>query len=267
MNDPTRPLSPEAFELKQAVKQALSEVLDEVRLKLDLEDAVAQLSGVGKMPIRQYLTREYRFVEFLRERARRAAVQSFNFIDEKMRDALFHVDQFAVLRSKADLIGATGDTILDFGVYKGDSTRKLAAIFPHHSIHGFDSFEGLPEDWNHALKGGFSDAGGRIPEAPGNVIFHKGWFDDTVPTWAQQYQNARIALLRVDCDIYSSTKTIFDGIGGMIGSGSWVCFDELIGYYGWQGHEYKAFEEFLRSRSLKAEYIAYGLTYAIARIL
>ena len=219
------------------------------------------------MELRQYLAREFRFVEFLRERARRSAVQSFDFIDAEMRDALFHVDQFAVLRGKRDIIAPTGDVILDFGVYKGESTRKLSAIFPELLIHGFDSFEGLPEDWNHAIKGGFSDADGKIPAAPANCVFHKGWFDATVPAWAAQYPDAKIALLRIDCDLYSSTKTIFDGIGPMIGSGSWICFDELIGYYGWQGHEHKAFQEFLAARSLRAEYIAYGLTYAIARIV
>jgi len=76
----------------------------------------------------------------------------------------------------------------------------------------------------------------------------------------------KIALLRVDCDIYSSTKTIFDCIGHYLEPGSWICFDELIGYYGWQDHEYKAFSEFLDKRRMKCDYIAYGLTYTIVRL-
>lgn len=267
MSEDQKALSPQAQELKEAVKQALIEVLGEAQLKIDVADAVTQLSRTARMPVRNYLIGEHRFVDFLKERSRRAASQTFDFVDTDMRDALFHMDQFLVIRSRAEEIGATGDTILDFGVYKGASTRALASVFPNHAIHGFDSFEGLPEDWNHALKAAFSDAGGKIPDAPDNVRFHKGWFDDTAPAWAAANRRAKIALLRVDCDIYSSTKTIFDSIGPMLGSGSWICFDELIGYYGWQGHEHKAFEEFLQSRSLKAEYVAYGLTYAIARIV
>lgn len=267
MSEDQADLSPNAKELKEAVKQALIEVLGETQIKVNVADAVTQLGRTARVPVRNYLTGEYRFVEFLKERSRRAASQTFDFADDHMRDALFHMDQFLVIRSKMEEIGSTGDTILDFGVYKGASTRALAAIFPRHAIHGFDSFEGLPEDWNHALKASFSDAAGLIPEAPKNVTFHKGWFDDTAPAWASSNRRAKIALLRIDCDIYSSTKTIFDSIGPMIGSGSWICFDELIGYYGWQGHEHKAFEEFLKARSLKAEYVAYGLTYAIARIV
>lgn len=267
MSQDPNSLSPTAQELKEAVKQALIEVLSEAPLKVDVADAVGQLARTAKLPLRNYLIGEHRFVEFLTERSRRAASQSFDFVDANMRDALFHMDQFAVIRSKKDEIGSTGDTILDFGVYKGGSTRALAATFPHHAIHGFDSFEGLPEDWNHALKSAFSDVAGQIPQAPDNVTFHKGWFDDTAPIWAAEHFGAKIALLRVDCDIYSSTKTIFDTIGPMIGSGSWICFDELIGYYGWQGHEHKAFEEWLESRGLRAEYVAYGLTYTIARVV
>jgi len=36
---------------------------------------------------------------------------------------------------------------LEFGVATGATLRKIATSFPSRSVYGFDSFEGLPEDW------------------------------------------------------------------------------------------------------------------------
>ena len=73
-------------------------------------------------------------------------------------------------------------------------------------------------------------------------------------------------MLRVDCDIYSSTRTIFSVLRPLIVPGTWIVFDGFIGYRGWQDHEYKALNEFLAETGYSIEYVAYGLTYAIARL-
>lgn len=183
-----------------------------------------------------------------------------------MPDALFHLDQFAVIASKKDRIMALDGHIMDLGVYKGESTRSLARIFPDRTIHGFDSFEGLPGDWSFTLAGAFGEVRGRLLDVPSNVVLHKGRFDETLPAWSRHYGGTPISLLRVDCDIYASTKTVFDVVGPMLRPGSWIVFDELIGYRGWQHHEFRAFQEFLDGSGLACEYVAYGLTYAIVKL-
>ncbi|PIW28917.1 MAG: methyltransferase [Rhodobacterales bacterium CG15_BIG_FIL_POST_REV_8_21_14_020_59_13] len=257
----------ESDDLLSRAKELLVELGAGTDSKVDLIDLIDKLMRPPtSTKLRHYLTWEYRFVELLRERSRRAARDTYDFIDQNMRHALYNENQFAVLHSKRDVIGESGTEILDLGVYKGGSTRALSKSFPSHSIHGFDSFEGLPEDWSHAMKGQFGELKGSLPEMPKNVTLYKGWFDETLPVWAKNHVDKKIALLRVDCDIYSSTKTIFDCIGHYLEPGSWICFDELIGYYGWQDHEYKAFSEFLDKRRMKCDYIAYGLTYTIVRL-
>lgn len=255
-------------ELRKIVREELKAVFAETRLKLDIGDMVAQIGqSPTSLAIREYLDAEYRFVETIRERSRRAARDTYDFIDKEMRHALWQKDQFRVLEARKDEISPTADTlIVDLGVFKGGSTRALARIFPKHTIHGFDSFEGLPEDWSHSMKGAFGGLKG-LPEMPANVRLYKGWFDDTLPVWAIDHEGGIISLLRVDCDLYSSTKTIFDTLGHMLRKGSWICFDELIGYYGWQEHEHKAFMEFIAKTDFKYEYVAFGLTYTIARLL
>lgn len=210
---------------------------------------------------------QLRWFANLAERNRRTAVSTHDFVDATMPSALFKLDQFAVLRSKRDAITSLNGQILDLGVYKGESTRGLAEVFPDVTIHGFDSFEGLPGDWSIALAGHFGDVAGVLPDVPANVLLHKGWFSETLPPWSLKYAGHAISLLRVDCDIYSSTKEAFDVLGPMLRPGSWILFDELIGYQGWQDHEYRAFEEFLHESGLGCEYVAYGLTYVLVRLI
>ena len=208
----------------------------------------------------------HRWVELLKERNRRAAKDTYDFIDKEMPNAIFCKDQFEFINSKCKDIISKNEHILDLGVYKGASTRRLANIFPDSVIHGFDSFEGLPGDWSHVLAGTFNDIKGLLPDMPENVILYKGWFEDTLPKWKEKYSNGNISLLRIDCDIYSSTKTIFNTLENMIDENTWIVFDELIGYKGWRNHEHKAFMEFIEKTGFKYEYLAYGLTHAIVRI-
>ncbi|MFK7803674.1 MAG: TylF/MycF/NovP-related O-methyltransferase [Anaerolineae bacterium] len=96
---------------------------------------------------------------------------------------------------------------LEFGVFKGASIRYIAGHAKDREIYGFDSFTGLPEAWIHYPKNYFS-LGGNLPKVPSNVTLHKGYFEDTLPSWIERH-SGNIALMHIDCDLYSSTKTIF----------------------------------------------------------
>ncbi len=236
-------------------------------VKVDVADVLAQLnSNIAKQRLNHFFAWNHRWVALLSERNRRAAVSTYDFVDAEMDSALFVVDQFKVVESRAEDIGNTEGQILDLGVYKGGSTRALARVFPDKHIHGFDSFEGLPENWSHALKGDFGEIQGVLPDMPENVTLYKGWFEDTLPGWREANKHLPIALLRVDCDIYSSTRTIFEELESLIRPGTWILFDELIGYRGWEQHEHRAFSEFIERTGYEYEYLAYGLTYTLARL-
>jgi hypothetical protein len=51
-----------------------------------------------------------------------------------------------------NLVPSTG-LILEFGVFSGNSINIIADKFPLRTIYGFDSFEGLPEEWERDDKG------------------------------------------------------------------------------------------------------------------
>jgi hypothetical protein len=65
--------------------------------------------------------------------------------------------------------------------------------------------------------------------------------------------------MHLDCDLYSSTKTVFDLQGDRIVSGTVIQFDEYFNYPGWRTHEYKAFHEFIYDRGLQYTYLGYTL--------
>ena len=148
--------------------------------------------------------------------------------------------------------------ILEFGVRAGESITHIANKLRDTTIHGFDSFVGLPEDWaGHAfLKHDFTQDG-KMPTVPKNVILHKGWFEKTIPEYNKNNDND-IAFINLDCDIYSSTKTVFDELGNKIKKGTIILIDDFFNYRNWQQHQYKAFQEFVENNNVKFEYIAFN---------
>ncbi len=72
--------------------------------------------------------------------------------------------------------------VSEFGVFKGSTVAQLRENFPPEiPVYGFDTFTGLPEDWDGTdVKKGDFNLEGNIPNVPG-VNFYKGIFKDTIP--------------------------------------------------------------------------------------
>lgn len=156
--------------------------------------------------------------------------------------------------------------VAEFGVYKGRSLTQIATFFADRTVHGFDSFVGLPTAWGPSVAGQF-DIGAKPPQlSVTNVEFHVGWFDDTVPMFAQEHSGP-FAFAHLDADLYSSTKTVFDHLGDWFVPGTIVVFDEYFGFHGWQHHEHKAFQEFLARTGLSFEAISVGHMNLAVRIV
>jgi hypothetical protein len=149
--------------------------------------------------------------------------------------------------------------ILEFGVWKGESINYFASSFPQAEIYGFDSFQGLEEDWyGHDLPKGAFDLGGVLPIVKDNVTLIQGWFEDTLPKFKEQIGNSKVALLHLDADTYKPTKYVLESLRANISSGTIVIFDEYFGYPNWRQHEFKAWQEFVLVQNIKYRYIAYS---------
>jgi tetratricopeptide (TPR) repeat protein len=130
---------------------------------------------------------------------------------------------------------------MEFGVRRGNSIRILAAA-TQAVVHGFDSFEGLPEPWVKAAAGALG-TGGHRPVVPDNVILHPGWFADSLAPFLAANPGP-LAFANIDCDIYSSTRTVLWALADRINAGTVLLFDELIGNRSWRHDEYRALSEF-----------------------
>lgn len=182
-----------------------------------------------------------------------AGLSSAKFFNQHLYNKKMFTSDLDLLKWSSSLIEPS-DLVLEFGVFSGRTINALAECLPHNEIYGFDSFEGLPETWRSIFpKGAFqTDA---MPEVRNNVTLIKGWFDTSLPQFLGEHAG-EIGLVHVDCDIYSSTKTIFDLLRDRMKNGVIIVFDEFFNYPGWEQHEYKAFQEFISMHGFSYEYLA-----------
>ena len=180
---------------------------------------------------------------------------TLNYINENMPDAPYFEKHPALVSYTLDQVETDG-LHLEFGVGRGKSMRWIAPRVDG-PVYGFDSFEGIQEHWNGNPIGSFAQKS--LPKVPDNVEFVKGYFDATLPGFLQAHDGA-VAFLHVDCDLYSSTVTIFDQLGDRLQPGAIILFDEYYNFHRWQQHEFKAFQEFVESSGMRYEYIAFSVT-------
>ena len=146
---------------------------------------------------------------------------------------------------------------VEFGVGEGHSLRCIAQSMP---VMGFDSFQGLPEDWRPGFgEGMFACDPPR--DLPGDTKLVVGLFEDTLhPTfWAGIRP---IKLVHIDCDLYSSTATVLERLPwrNLIRNKAVIVFDEYWGYPEAEKHEQRAWMEFTdENPDLQWEVIGHGV--------
>ena len=155
--------------------------------------------------------------------------------------------QYIIIREKLERIN-----YIEFGVSEGHSFKWWV----EHNIHedsvfiGFDTFTGLPEDWNKTYKKGSMLA--EIPKInDGRCFFEIGLFQDTLPEYLNRFDSDNRNIIHMDADIYSATLYALTSIARILKSGDIIIFDE----FNVPKHEFKAFTEFVESYYIKYEVI------------
>lgn len=197
-------------------------------------------------------------------------------------DDFYNLKYFGALKSDKDAMNARyrelmyiskyisrNDLLLEFGVYKGRTINHLSKLLPKNEIYGFDSFEGLPKDW---------DMGGKyvkkdyfkidIPKVKDNIKLIKGYFSDTLEQWTLSTNNInKIKFINIDSDVYESAAHVLNILNNYINPGCIIRFDELCCwrsqfnefelsnhikrsvYSTWMNHEWKALNEWIKSNN------------------
>ena len=190
---------------------------------------------------------------FFKDLELRYAKEAVDFVQANCKNAMPFTHKHQLLKFALDIAEVDG-CILEFGVFKGKSINFIASN-TDQLIYGFDSFQGLPEDWsggNRFVPKENFDLQGNLPQCKKNVKLIKGWFEDTVSNFKKEVKD-NIRLLHIDCDIYSSTFFVLESFRDRLVTGSLIVFDEFYNFHGWKNHEYKALMDFQEKYKIKFE--------------
>jgi hypothetical protein len=165
-----------------------------------------------------------------------------------------------------DLVGAQVSErevlYMEFGVFKGAATRYWSKLLrnPKSKLHGFDSFEGLPENWIDNRPQGHFSLAGQVPQIDDTrVQFFKGWFEQTLRDYKFPPHEVLVAVL--DADLYSSTNLVLNTIEHVLVPGTYIYFDEFNHRF----DEMRAFDEFVQRTGMKFSLVA--ATRSLANVL
>ena len=142
---------------------------------------------------------------------------------------------------------------LEFGVAGGTSFKWWIEHNKNEAsrFFGFDTFTGLPEDWN-VFKAGDMSADGKFPkinDARGSFI--KGLFQDTLPGFLKKFKNDKRKIIHLDADLYTSTLYVLTSLHPYLNKGDILFFDE----FAVPRHEFLAFKNYTESYRVSYEVI------------
>jgi len=156
---------------------------------------------------------------------------------------------------------------LEFGVFQGksilywaDKNKETASRFT-----GFDTFTGLPEDWDYHKKGAFNVDGKAPITQDSRIKFVKGLFQDTLPGFLKDFSRQNRIVIHNDSDLYSSSLYLLTRLNDVIVPGTVIIFDE----FGNVQHEFRAFFDYISAyrRSFKVVSASYQYYTAAVEIL
>jgi hypothetical protein len=187
--------------------------------------------------------------------------ETVDYIKDNMSEALVRRDATDVLAFASRRVSVDG-LFLEFGVRTGGTINQIARRHRATTVHGFDSFEGLPEPWTGWTLDAGAFSGEGMPVVEPNVELHVGWFDETLPQFLEDHADP-VALVHIDSDIYSSARTVLSNLAPRLGPGSIIVFNEYFNYPNWKQHEYRAFQEFCADHEVRYRYLCWGM-YEVA---
>lgn len=149
-----------------------------------------------------------------------------------------------------------GIDYLEFGAAGGYSLRWWVENNkdPRSRFIGFDTFTGLPENWDNVPKGTFSSEG-RVPDIKDNRCKYEiGLFQDTLFGFLERFKLERKTVVHIDCNLYSSTLFVFTSLAPKIKKNDIIILDDF-GSIMHPTHGFRAFCDFISAYKLNYKLI------------
>ena len=212
------------------------------------------------LTVKFYLKDESPYKYIYKKYEKQKLDECYEYFKNHFSNALL-IDQISEIRTfslKTAINEASKDgSYFEFGVYDGESLNLFSKLLKNKKIYGFDSFEGLRDNWTgHNLLAGTFNQKGKIPKLEANAIPIKGWVQDTLPKFLRETKISNISFVHMDLDTYESTKFVLEKLKNYFSSGTIILFDQLYNYPGWQQGEFKALNEVLKESEYK--FLAFG---------
>jgi O-methyltransferase len=165
---------------------------------------------------------------------------------------------------ESEKVGSLPIDFFEFGVSGGDTFRWWLEHNknPDSRFYGFDTFEGLPEDFGHIGKGQMAVALESLNITDSRATFYKGLFQDTLVPFLEQYKSDRKKLIHMDADLFSATIFSLSQLYRYLNEGDIIFFDE----FAVPKHEFMAFKIFTDSFYVKYEVIAAANNYLFVAV-
>lgn len=145
---------------------------------------------------------------------------------------------------------------LEFGVAEAHSFKWWAHRNTNtgSQFFGFDTFEGLPENWGAFYRKG--DMSSNVPNiSDSRAKFIKGIFQDTLPAFLNETGNSlkiKRKIIHMDADLFSSTLFVLSQLYQFLNKGDIILFDE----FNVANHEFFALKIFTEAFYVKLRPIA-----------
>ena len=188
---------------------------------------------------------------------------------EGIREVESHSDLFDEAMHYAARVARNG-LFAEFGVFEGKTLKlikqKMFKFLIDRPLHGFDSFEGLPEDYTpYYTKGKFSVGPDKVARMMGlfrrgGVELVAGYFKDSLEAFLVRHPG-HCAFIHMDADLYSSTKYVLDVLmtHHRLIPGTVIQFDEmfLVGQDDdvWYYDEFQAWNELVKAYDVGFDWI------------
>ncbi len=140
----------------------------------------------------------------------------------------------------------------EFGVCGGHSLEWWINKNKHTetAFYGYDTFEGLPEDWGPFKKGSMNVEISTLNFNDVRVQLYKGLFQDTLVPFLENYKdNGNPKVIHMDADLFSSTLFCLTQLYRFLKNGDVILFDE----FGVPMHEFRAWQIFAETFYIKYE--------------
>ena len=180
-------------------------------------------------------------------------LRSINWVLSLPKIPEIHYNRWSIFDRAIELCDSSRP-FYEYGVWMGDSFKYLMKSFKKG--YGFDTFEGLPEDWGPVPKGTYSSFG-KVPDIKGGE-FIVGEFEQSLPRFFTK-RRPLAGLINFDADLYASTLCALVHSKPVIDGNTVLIFDEFIINGDWENDEFRALNEFCEANGFDYEVIAISL--------